>query len=262
MTEPTRLTKLERHEVILNEVRTAASIRISALARQLGVAGETIRRDLAELGEAGLISRTYGGATISMITTEPMIAERGLVLVEERSRIGRCAADLVEDRQVVMIDGGSTTQEVARHLANTRRDVIVITNSTGIAAVTGSNPTFRVILCPGTYDLREGSVLGEDTVEFVRRYNADLAILGASGVTTEGPCDTNSGAAAVKRAMIRQAGATALVVDSSKFGRTSFEQICPWNRIRHVVTDYEPAAGFRASIERAGGELLIASPTS
>ncbi|TGS89706.1 DeoR/GlpR transcriptional regulator, partial [bacterium M00.F.Ca.ET.177.01.1.1] len=64
--EPGRLTKKERHELILSEVRRSASIRISKLARRIGVAGETIRRDLIELGEAGLINRTYGGATISL----------------------------------------------------------------------------------------------------------------------------------------------------------------------------------------------------
>lgn len=258
MTEPGRLTKRERHELILNEVRTSASIRISEIAGKIGVAGETIRRDLIELVDAGLINRTYGGATISLMTTEPVIAERGLVLVEERSRIGRKATELIANGQVIMIDGGSTTQEVARQLADAKRDLIVITNSTGIAAVTGGSPTFRVILCPGTYDLREGSVLGEDTVEFVRRYNADVAVIGASGVTLDGPCDTNSGAAAVKRAMIGQAGSTVLVADSSKFGRASLERICGWERVSVVVSDYEPGADFRARIEAAGGEIYVA----
>ena len=176
-----RLTKKERHELILSEVRKSAAIRISKLAKRIGVAGETIRRDLIELGEAGLINRTYGGATISLVTSEPVISERGLTLVEERARIGKGAAGLIENRQVVMIDGGSTTYEVARNLAQFKRDLVVITNSTGVASVAGGNPTFRVILCPGTYDNREGSVLGEDTVEFIARYNADAAIIGASG---------------------------------------------------------------------------------
>jgi len=124
-------------------------------------------------------------------------------MVEEARRpSGASTAGLIEAGQVVMIDGGSTTYEVARGLAQLTRDLVVITNSTGIAAVAGGNPTFRVILCPGTYDRREGSVLGEDTVEFVRRYNADVAIIGASGVSFDGPSDTISGAASVKRAMI------------------------------------------------------------
>lgn len=258
MSDFARLTKLERQEIILTEVRTSASIRISELARELGVAGETIRRDLTELSETGLITRTYGGATISMIDAEPMIAERGLLSIEERARIGRLTSGLIADRQIVMIDGGSTTQEVARHLVSTRRELTLITNSTGVAAVAGANPTFRVILCPGTYDLREGSVLGEDTVEFLGRYNADIAIFGATGLTADGPSDANSGAAAFKRAMIRQAESAILVADSSKLGRRSFEQICGWDQVQHVVSDAGLPPDLREAVLNAAIEIHVA----
>ena len=252
-----RLTKKERHALILSEVRRSASIRISKLARRIGVAGETIRRDLIELGDAGLINRTYGGATISLVTTEPVISERGLTLVDERARIGRGAAGLVEKGQIVMIDGGSTTYEVARSLSQLKRDLTIITNSTGVASVAGANPTFRVLLCPGTYDSREGSVMGEDTVEFVRRYNADVAIIGASGLSADGPSDMISGAAAVKRAMISRSLSTVLVVTHDKFGRSSLERICGLDDIADIVTDSEPKADLRTAAEQAGTELHV-----
>ncbi|MER8625040.1 DeoR/GlpR family DNA-binding transcription regulator [Mesorhizobium sp. M0761] len=252
-----RLTKKERHALILSEVRRSASIRISKLARRIGVAGETIRRDLIELGDAGLINRTYGGATISLVTSEPVISERGLTLVEERARIGRGAAGLVQKGQIVMIDGGSTTYEVARNLSQLKRDLTIITNSTGVASVAGANPTFRVLLCPGTYDSREGSVLGEDTVEFVRRYNADVAIIGASGLSADGPSDMISGSAAVKRAMISRSLSAVLVVTHDKFGRSSLERICGLDDIADIVTDSEPKADLRTAAEQAGTELHV-----
>ena len=252
-----RLTKKERHALILSEVRRSASIRISKLARRIGVAGETIRRDLIELGDAGLINRTYSGATISLVTSEPVISERGLTLIEERARVGRGAASLVEKGQIVMIDGGSTTYEVARNLSQLKRDLTIITNSTGVASVAGANPTFRVLLCPGTYDSREGSVMGEDTVEFVRRYNADVAIIGASGLSADGPSDMISGAAAVKRAMISRSLSTVLVVTHDKFGRSSLERICGLDDIADIVTDSEPKADLRTAAEQAGTELHV-----
>ncbi|UVK40389.1 DeoR/GlpR family DNA-binding transcription regulator [Mesorhizobium sp. AR10] len=254
---PGRLTKKERHQLILSEVRRSASIRISKLARRIGVAGETIRRDLAELGKAGLLNRTYGGATISLMTSEPVISERALTMVEERARIARGTAGLVKKGQIVMIDGGSTTYEVARSLSQLKQDLIIITNSTGVASVAGANPTFRVILCPGTYDSREGSVLGEDTVEFVNRYNADLAIIGASGVTTDGPNDMISGAVAVKRAMMARSLSTVLVVTNDKFGRASLERICALRDISDLVTDREPQAELRVAIEGTGAEIHV-----
>ncbi|QND56849.1 DeoR/GlpR family DNA-binding transcription regulator [Mesorhizobium huakuii] len=255
--EQSRLSKKERHALILSEVRRSASIRISRLALRLGVAGETIRRDLIELGDAGLLNRTYGGATISLVTSEPVIAERSQTMIEERARIGRGAAGLVEKGQIVMIDGGSTTYEVARSLSQLKRELTIITNSIGVASVTGANPTFRVILCPGTYDSREASVVGEDTVEFVRRYNADIAIIGASSLSADGPSDMISGAAAVKRAMISRALSTALVVTNDKFGRNSLERVCPLGELSDIVTDREPQPALRAIIEAAGTELHV-----
>jgi DeoR family glycerol-3-phosphate regulon repressor len=156
-----------------------------------------------------------------------------------------------------MIDGGSTTYEVARSLSQLKRDLTVITNSIGIASVAGANPTFRVILCPGTYDSREASVLGEDTVEFIRRYNADIAIIGASSLSVDGPSDMISGAAAVKRAMIARALSTALVVTNDKFGRNSLERVCALGELSDIVTDREPQPALRAVIEAAGAELHI-----
>jgi DeoR family transcriptional regulator, glycerol-3-phosphate regulon repressor len=257
--EQSRLSKKERHELILSEVRRSASIRISRLALRLGVAGETIRRDLIELGDAGLLNRTYGGATISLVTSEPVIAERSQTMVEERTRIGRGAAGLVKKGQIVMIDGGSTTYEVARNLSQLRRDLTVITNSIGVASVAGANPTFRVVLCPGTYDSREASVFGEDTVEFIRRYNADIAIIGASSLSADGPSDMISGAAAVKRAMIARALSTALVVTNDKFGRNSLERVCGLGELSDIVTDREPQPALRAVIKAAGTELHVFS---
>lgn len=253
-----RYTKQQRHELILGEVRTSAAIRISSLAQRLGVAGETIRRDLLELNKAGLLQRTYGGATISPTAVEPSISERGIRMVEERARIGRAAAALVPERAVLMIDGGSTTHQVASALAHHARDLVLITNSLSIATVTGGNPSFRVIVGPGVYDPREASVLGEDTVEFIARYNADMALVGASSLTPEGAWDAVPGAAAVKRAMLQRAQRTVLVMDHSKFGRGSFERVCRLDKITDLVTDSDPPKNIKTALRRAGAKIHIA----
>ena len=181
-----RLTKKERHEFILSEVRKSAAIRISRLAKRIGVAGETIRRDLIELADAGLINRTYGGATISLVTSEPVISERGLTLVEERARIGRGAAGLIENRQVVMIDGGSTTYEVARNLAQLKRDLVVITNSTGVAAVAWFQiPGLGVVIGLAIFCNLVAGALGGILIPIVLdRVRADPAVASGTFVTT------------------------------------------------------------------------------
>jgi DeoR/GlpR family transcriptional regulator of sugar metabolism len=253
-----RLSKKERHDLILAEIQAHAAIRISDLAQRVGVSGETIRRDLAELGEAGLLNRTYGGATVRPLVSEPGISERGRVLVEERSRIGSAAAGRVKAKEVVMIDGGSTTYQVARHLAQMTRDITLITNSVTIAAVAGANPTFRVILCPGVYDQREASVFGEDTLDFISRFTAHVVIFGASSISQEGPCDAISGSAAVKRAMLARCARSMLVADSSKFGTAALERICDFSRISELITNEQLPPGLHEELANAGTKLIVA----
>jgi DeoR/GlpR family transcriptional regulator of sugar metabolism len=218
-------------------VRSSAAIRVSELAHRIGVPGETIRRDRAELVDAGLVSRTYGGATLAPFVAEPSVGERDRTLVAERFRIAAAAAREIENGQLVTLDGGSTTRAVARHVAQLRRDLTIISNSLDVAIAAGANPTFLVLPCPGRYHAGEGSVLGEGTTEYLARFHAHVAMIGASGLTSEGPSKAVPGDAAVKRAMLRRAATTVLVLDHSKFGRTSVETVCDFSALGTIVTD-------------------------
>lgn len=229
---------------------------MSELAQRIGVSGETIRRDLAELVDAGLVSRTYGGATLAPFVAEPSVGERDRTLVAERFRIAAAAAEEVENGQLVTLDGGSTTRTVARHLAQLRRDLTIITNSLGVAIAAGANPTFRVLLCPGRYHAGEGSVFGEDTTDYLARFHAHVAIIGATGLTNEGPSEAVSGAAAVKRVMLRRAAATLLVLDHSKFERTSVETVCDFSALGTIVTD-APLPPLLARAAAEGGTRVV-----
>ncbi|MBX9962757.1 MAG: DeoR/GlpR family DNA-binding transcription regulator [Burkholderiales bacterium] len=229
---------------------------MSELAQRIGVSGETIRRDLAELVDAGLVSRTYGGATLAPFVAEPSVGERDRTLVAERFRIAAAAAQEVENGQLVTLDGGSTTRAVARHLAQLRRDLTIITNSLGVAIAAGANPTFRVLLCPGRYHAGEGSVFGEDTTDYLARFHAHVAIIGATGLTNEGPSEAVSGAAAVKRVMLRRAAATLLVLDHSKFERTSVETVCDFSALGTIVTD-APLPPLLARAAAEGGTRVV-----
>jgi DeoR/GlpR family transcriptional regulator of sugar metabolism len=251
-----RLSKKERHQLILSEIQARAAIRISELAQRVGVSGETIRRDLGELGDAGLLNRTYGGA-VRPLVTEPGISERGRAFPDERNRIGAAAAAQVANGEVVMIDGGSTTYRVAHHLAQIRRDLTVITNSNPIASAAAGNPTFRVMMCPGVYDPHEQSVFGEDTIDFLSRFSAHVAIFGASSLSTEGPCEAVPGSAAVKRAMLARAVRSMLVVDASKFDSSALERICALSEIGALVTNEQPLSGLANKLADADVRVVL-----
>ncbi len=253
-----RLGKSERRARILAELRGSPAVRIADLAGELGVSTETIRRDLDALGRSGLIQRTYGGAAAQPLALEPAISERYQQRVAEREAIGTRAARLIEPSQVLMIDAGSTTVHFARRLSATLRDLTVVTNSYGVALALTANPGITLILCPGRYDARESSVTGAETVRFLTGYNADIAVIGASGLAVDGPSDVNSGMAEVKRAMLARSRDNLLLADRSKFGRLSLEVICPLHEIGRLVSDAAPGGELAEALKRAGVEVVVA----
>src|SRR5215471_4876549 len=117
MDQAPRLSKKNRQDRILAELRASTTIRISELAAELGVSSETIRRDLKEMGEGGLIDRTYGGAVARPFGFEPTWNERFGSMTDERQRIAALAVGFVQPRDVLMIDAGSTTVHFAQRLA-------------------------------------------------------------------------------------------------------------------------------------------------
>ena len=258
MSEERRLTKVQRQERILAALRASASLRVTELAETFGVSGETIRRDLDELDDDGLLNRTYGGAAVRPLAAEPSLSERYNLLVAERERIGALAARHIRPGQVVMIDAGSTTIQLARHLAAGARDLTVITNSFGIATVLASNPTIAVTVCPGRYDAREGAVSGPEAAEFLHRFNANVAAFGASGLTADGPNEVHPGTVWVKRAMIARAQERLLLADHSKFDAPMLEVVCPLAQLTRLYTDAPPPAALARALAEAGVTVQVA----
>lgn len=246
-----RLRKQERQERIVAALRANPTVRILKLAQEFQVSTETVRRDLDELSRSGMVNRTYGGAALPPMGLEPGVNERLGELVEERSRIATVAAGFVTPGEVLMIDGGSTTTHFARRLAVAAKDLTVVTNSFSVATALTLNPTIRVVVCPGDYMAREGIIYGPEAVAFLRRFHADKAAIGASGLTTEGPSEVHSGAAWVKRTMIERCQRRILLIDHSKFNKPRHELVCPLGDLDDVVADAEPQDELRDALRAA-----------
>jgi DeoR/GlpR family transcriptional regulator of sugar metabolism len=253
-----RFGKLARRERIIAELRANPTVRVAALARAFGVSTETVRRDLDALSDGGLVSRTYGGAALPAIGVEPSLAERQRELTAERERIARHAVELMTAREVVMIDCGSTTWQLARRLAVLPMPLTVVTNSLGIASTLAANPAIRVVVCPGDYAAGEGGTFGPETLAFLRRFRADKAVIGAGGLTAEGPTEVQPGAAWVKRVMLERARRRILLVDHSKFEQARYELVCPLAGLDDLVTDAPAPPALTAAIGAAGVTLHLA----
>lgn len=249
--------KDERHQKILGELRIQPAIRASEIAQRLGVHVETIRRDLDELDKEGKISRTYGGALPATMGFEASLAERDLLLVDERQRIARRAADMISSGDVIMVDVGSTTAHFAQHLAARDCDAQIITNSCKLLSVVGPAPRIKTILCPGAYSHRQGGVAGPETAAFLENYHADKVVLSVGGITDSGLYEVEPDFAWVKRAMIANARTRILLVDHEKLGHAVMTRVCGFDRIDHIVTDREIKGPILDQLTLAGVEIHI-----
>ena len=252
-----RLTKDERHQKILAELSADSARRLTDLAQDLGVSRETIRRDLDELGSNGIISRTYGGAIVRPRGFESNLEARDATFVDERKAIAKAASGLIKPSEVLMLSTGSTTLYLARQLASERRPLTVITNGLDAAIILAVNPNIRVIVAPGDYDCREARMWGAETTDFLRKFQSDTAVIGASGLFTGGACEADSPTAWVDRVMLERARRRIVLMIHTKFDQPKLELICPLETIDVLISDRAPEGELLEAIQSAGIELKV-----
>lgn len=256
-----RLSKASRQSRIVAELRAVPSLRVHELAASLAVSPETIRRDLAELDQAGKLNRTYGGA-MRPIPVEPMLAEREGLMVAERGLIANAAVNLIEANDILMIGGGATTLHFARRVAVQFNHLTIITHAFSIAMALATNPSHKVLILPGQYDGREGVIYGPDTIDALQRFRCNKAVLGASGLTAEGPNDVGLGPGMIYGAMMRRAAHTIVLADHTKFNRASLSVFGAWSPDISLISDAEPDGELALALADHGTQIVVANSLS
>lgn len=250
----------ERQSEILHRARTQGRVEVEALAAAFDVTTQTIRRDLNELSQNGLLARVHGGAVASTRVTNVAYPERRAVSAAEKRAIGARAAAMIPDGCSVILNIGTTTEEVARALVD-RHDLVVITNNLNVVGILSGTPGKEIIIAGGVLRQSDGAVVGDDTVEFIRRFKADVAVIGASALDEDGAVmDYDLREVAVARSIIANARQTILVCDRLKFDRTAPVRICSVADVHAFVTDAAPPRAFAEVCERAGVAIEIARP--
>ncbi len=236
---------------------------VADIAAELGVSDITIRRDLTRLEAQGLLLRTHGGAIAArgvpaeaFDIDEPTFDARRRRNADAKDRIGAAAAGIVRAGETIGIDVGTTTLQVARHLAN-RSDIKVFTNNVRAATVLAEGPA-HCYLPGGQLRGKELSIYGSIAVEQLQRYWLDRVFLGISGVTDQGLFDYSLEDTEIKRVYIERATQVVVLCDSSKFGRLSMVQICALDGIDLLITDASPPTELRAAFEAASVEVMVA----
>src|SRR5215471_10257539 len=251
----------QRRQAILAQVREQAAVSAEDLARQFGVSVETIRRDLRRLGERGLLERVYGGATRpSGRSSEGSFAARSARHTGRKRAIAALAASLVQPRETIIIDAGTTALEVARALPAGFRGR-VLTNSVPVAMELSARPDVELLLCGGQVRAGDGACAGAHAEAFFAEFYADRAFLGSGGVHPEaGLTDYYPAEVVVRRTIIDHTAASYVLADSSKLGIIAVHRVCPLDRVTAVLTDDEEP-GAHEALTSAGVTVLRASGT-
>ncbi|MGP0068812.1 MAG: DeoR/GlpR family DNA-binding transcription regulator [Isosphaeraceae bacterium] len=230
---------------------------LDELVRGLKVSESTIRRDLEALDLSGSVKRTHGGAVYAgEVRSMPAFDERTGTAVAEKRAIGQAAADLLEDGDTVLLDGGTTTLEVARALIGRR--VQVVTNSLPIAQLLASSQQTDLILIGGYVYPRTGVALGPLAIATMQSIRVRTAILGAGGIVAEGIYNSNLLLVETERQMMSCGQDVMIVADHTKFGRLALARLCGLEEIGSIVVDSGLAEEHRAVLDAAGVAIHVA----
>lgn len=248
----------ERLEQILDMLNRDGQVDVINLAQLFDVTEQTVRRDLATLCQRGLATRMHGGARRLASTASLSYEARRMNNIAAKSAIGRKAAELIPDACSVFLNIGTTTEQVASALTR-HQDLRVITNNINIIGLMQAAPLAALIQVGGMVRQSDGAVVGEEAVEFIGRYKADYAVIGASSIDDDGAIlDFDSREVAVARAILKNARTRILVADQSKFEINAPVRIADIGELDFIVMDGKPSTAFARAAEAAGTQLIIA----
>jgi DeoR/GlpR family transcriptional regulator of sugar metabolism len=247
----------ERREAILERLRTDGKVAAAELSSSLGVSQDTVRRDLRELADAGLLRRVHGGALPAVVGARPYSVRREQAPAA-KAAIARATSRLLRDGQVVVLDAGTTTLEVARQLPPDL-EATVITNSPPIAVALAEHPRIDVSVLGGMLDKNAFALVGAATVEALRSLRADVLVLGVCSLHPEvGITVLELEELYVKRAMIANAAEVIAVSSADKLGSAAPYVVAPLDELTYVVTDKSVTKRQAAPYEALGIEVVRA----
>lgn len=245
------MDRLERLGAILDQVGDHGRVDVAELAAGLAVSAATIRRDLQSLSRDQLLVRTHGGALANAVGDEVPTRVKAALRQPEKRRIGRAAADLVDDGAVVGMTGGTTALELARALAG-RRGITIVTNAINIANELTGHSGLRLVVIGGIVR-HSFELVGPAAEAMLANYHLDIAFIGVDGLTPEEGCTTfDEMEAQTDLAFLRRSHRSVVITDSSKIGRITFARISHLSEVTDVVTDAGAAPDQLEGLRRTG----------
>lgn len=247
----------ERQDFLLERLQRDGAIVAKQVAAELGLAEDSIRKDLRALASEGLLQRVYGGA----LPVSPAVADyatRQAIAPESKNRVARAAAALIQPGSTVLIDGGSTALALAHALPSSLR-ATTVTHSPTVAAALAQHPSVDVIMLGGRIFKHSVVASGAALVEAASRIRADQFFLGVTGVHDEGGLTTGDlDEAAVKRALADRAADVYVLASREKVGAASAFDVLAFDDVAGVITDAELEHPVLQRLARRGVTIVAA----
>ena len=259
MTPKARLLTEQRRRNLLDLVDQQGQVTVADMVKRFSISAVTVRSDLDALASLGAVVRSHGGAVRRLEATQdyPLRAKETLHR-DEKIRIGKAAAELVEPGETIILDSGTTTAEIARHLKRMKtQPLTVITNALNIGVELADSPGISLIMIGGLLRPVSCSFVGPQAEAMMNEFHANRLFLAVDGFDLEnGPSTPDVLEAQLNNVMIRSAREVNVVTDFSKLGRRSVSRIGPFNRIRRLITDNRAPQEFTEGLRKSGIEVI------
>lgn len=224
----------QRRSKILQIAEESGFVSLQQLVAEVGASESTVRRDLEYLDAQGHLHRTRGGAAYGGDSLTDFDVRQNQASLQKRM-IARRTAERILPGETVLLDGGTTTLEVAKYLHG--KPLQVVTNSLPIASLLMNQTDVELIFIGGYVYPKTGVALGDQAVASLRNINVSRLVMSAGGVTEDGLFNSNALLVETERQMIEAAERVTLVADSGKFGQRALSHLCPLNAVHEIVTD-------------------------
>lgn len=226
-----------RQSEILRAAQKDGKVEVDALSERFDVSVQTIRRDLAELSDAGRLERVHGGAMLPSGVANIGYQERRILNAESKTDIAKRVAQDIPEGASLFLNIGTSTEAVARALLH-HKGLMVVTNNMNVANILVANEDCEVMVAGGTLRRSDGGLVGDLTGEMISHFKVDYAVIGASALDDDGDLlDFDQREVGVSRVILRQARKSFLVADASKFRRKAPVRIASLSQIDRFYTD-------------------------
>jgi DeoR family fructose operon transcriptional repressor len=248
----------ERLEKILGLVNEKGRVTVKEINQVLNVSADTIRRDFTRLAQKGLVLRTHGGImSRESVSFDPGMNEKVVQHQNEKEKIAELAASLVNNSDTVIIDSGTTTERIIKHIAN-RTDLTILTGALNIA-VEAIKRNITTIILGGIIRVSTLSITGPDAEDMIKHYHADKLLLAVSAISrTKGLMTPNRMEAEIKKEFMKRADEIIVVADHSKMGKTALYSFGSLEDVSVLVTDADSDHDFIKELRDLDIEVLIA----